>query len=378
MKSRSATLEKDGSTMEEAHENKDDLEGKRLSFRCTNVLKAGHGKPVFCVSFNNCDLFYRNVFAAAGSNQVEIYECLKGGDVEMLHAYRDPNPEESFYVCAWSIDLQTSAPLLIFAGVSGVIRMVDCREERLIHNFIGHGNSVNDLKVSPHDPELLLSASKDESIRLWNIRTRVCVLIFAGSNGHRYEVLSVDFHPWDKHKFVSCGMDRSIRIWSMERAHGTVSKAKDWKKPPSTFPTRVVEQPIFYTTRVHANYVDCVKWIGDIILSKSVENRVVMWKPDIVGRSSKKDGVDLLQDCEVADCDLWFMRFSMDFYCKWVAVGNRFGRVNLLDMRTVPIKQVAKLTSPDSKGVIRQTAVNYNGTIVLACGDEGAIIRWDR
>jgi len=373
-----ATPEMDPPTMEGAQEKKDEAEGKKMNFRCTNVLREGHGKPVFSVSFNNCDLFYRNVFAAAGSNQVEIYECLKGGNVEMLHAYKDPNVEESFYVCAWSSNPQTSAPLLIFAGVSGIIRMVDCGEERLIHNFAGHGNSVNDLKVSPHDPELLLSASKDESIRLWNVRTRVCTLIFAGNNGHRYEVLSVDFHPWDKHKFVSCGMDRSIRIWSMEKASSTVDKGKHWDKPPSTFPTRVIEQPVFYTTRVHANYVDCVKWIGDIILSKSVENRVVMWKPDTLGRSSKKDGVDLLQDCEVPDCDLWFMRFSMDFHCKWVAVGNRFGRVSLLDMRTVPIKQVAKLTSPEAKGVIRQTAVNCNGSIVLACCDDGTIIRWDR
>lgn len=32
---------------------------------------------------------------------------------------------------------------------------------------------------------------QDESVRLWNVQTGVCVLVFAGAGGHRNEVLSV-------------------------------------------------------------------------------------------------------------------------------------------------------------------------------------------
>ncbi len=43
----------------------------------------------------------------------------------------------------------------------------------------------------------------------------------------------------------------------------------------------VIDYPIFSTQFVHGNYVDCVKWwLFDYILSKSVNNKILLWRPD--------------------------------------------------------------------------------------------------
>lgn len=36
----------------------------------------------------------------------------------------------------------------------------------------GHGSSINDIAVHPDLPNLVVTASRDQSLRMWNLRTR--------------------------------------------------------------------------------------------------------------------------------------------------------------------------------------------------------------
>lgn len=106
----------------------------------------------------------------------------------------------------WQILLLYNILNVVYSGVRGIVKGVHCGTFQLELALLGHGNAVNDMKRVPTDFRLLLTASKDESIRLWNTETKVCIAIFAGEQGHRDEVLSVDCHPLGN-CFASSGMD---------------------------------------------------------------------------------------------------------------------------------------------------------------------------
>ncbi|KAL2981126.1 hypothetical protein AAZX31_13G269900 [Glycine max] len=217
---------------------------------------------------------------------------------------------------------------------------------------------------------------QDESIRLWNAHTGICILIFAGGGGHRNEVLSVDFHPSDMYRICSCGMDSTVKIWSMKEFWTYVEKSSTWTDLPSKFPTKFVQFPV-YTASVHINYVDCNRWLGDFILSKSVDNEIILWEPKVNEQTPGKGVVDVLHKYPIPDCNIWFIKFSCDFHFNIVTVGNREGKIFVWELQSSPPVLAAKLSHPQSKSPIRQTATSFDGSTILSCCEDGTIWRWD-
>ncbi|CAB4027426.1 polycomb eed, partial [Paramuricea clavata] len=246
----------------------------KLGYRCTNNLKEDHKQPLFGVTFNcNFDESAEDplIFATVGSNRASIYQCKDKGEIKLLQAYVDADPDENFYTAAWSFILDSGEPILAIAGSRGIIRIISAFTMQCSKHFLGHGSSVNELKFHPLDPELLLSVSKDYALRLWNVRTEVCVLMLAGVEGHRDEVLSGDFDILGT-RIISCGMDHSLKIWSLdeEKIKKTIEDAALYNNAKSTksFKTLQIHYPKFTTRDIHRNYVDCVRWLGDLVLSK--------------------------------------------------------------------------------------------------------------
>jgi WD40 repeat protein len=131
-------------------------------------------------------------------------------------------------------------PLLCLGGTRGIIKIIDTTKQALHITLSGHGNDITDLKFSPTNEYYLLSSSKDESIRLWNISSSIYggkggggggggvnVAIFAGHVGHRGQVLSIGWHVSGK-QFVSGGMDNMIKLWNIgDDTTTTTTKTND-------------------------------------------------------------------------------------------------------------------------------------------------------
>ena len=226
-----------------------------------------------------------------------------------------------------------------------------------IRNFVGHGLAVNEVKFHPKDPNLLLSVSKDHALRLWNVKTEANIVIFGGVEGHRDEVLSADFNMAGT-AIVSCGMDHSLKVWKWsEQVEDAVQRSykHDRGVTKKSFSTLNCHFPDFSTRDIHRNYVDCCRWFGDFILSKSCENSIVCWKAGSLAPGRK---TSVILELDYKDCNFWFVRFCLDHSEKLLAMGNMKGKIYVWDLEVedpTRIKPIC-LTHPKCDSVIRQTS----------------------
>lgn len=373
-----------------------------------------------------------DVFAVCGQSVLIAYRCLPMIDqqqtnlngLQPLFAHTDRN--DSYYCCCWSHEYQRpDHPYLCVAGERGVIRIIDVRRQCETKTLHGHGAAINDLKICPRDPSLLLSASKDSGIRLWNIATNVLIAIFGGVQGHRDEVLAIDFHR-SRFIFVSVSIDHSIKIWSFR--HHEVAKAIEASRHfisdqnAQQFPTVSQHFPNYSTRDVHHNYIDSVQWFGDLLVTKSCDEKLIIWKPgagendtldDLERRTYYSDSaihgtsdsngdsigsnVVIIRQFDLDRNNIWFVRFSFDLNEFVLAVGNLQGHLFIYDLKhfdpkdyrlafEVPVP-IPAILCPQKKNnqipqraysrVIRQTAFNQDGTILIVLGENSSVTRYD-
>ncbi|CAI0554865.1 unnamed protein product [Linum tenue] len=85
-------------------------------------------------------------------------------------------------------------------------------EESPVHEFRGHSSDVLDLAWSSSN--LLLSSSKDNTVRLWQVGCNDCLNVFH----HRNYVTCIQFNPVNENYFISGSIDGKVRIWGVHEA----------------------------------------------------------------------------------------------------------------------------------------------------------------
>ena len=115
------------------------------------------------------------------------------------------------------------APGGVIAGINGSkeIGLWQANTGQALDSLKGHGDRVSCLVLSPSG-ETLISGSKDQTIRFWDLRRKRIRCTFDGQfDGHLSEITTLAVSP-DNQILLSCDRDNSLKIWDIN--HGRVIK----------------------------------------------------------------------------------------------------------------------------------------------------------
>ncbi|KAK7509672.1 uncharacterized protein IWZ02DRAFT_437709 [Phyllosticta citriasiana] len=164
----------------------------------------------------------------------------------------------------WSQNVENGNPLLCVAGIQPpIIKILDVMEDKHTRDLVGHGGSINDLKISPACPEILASISEDERIYIWHLGAKyekkpVAAIFHGAEKGH-----CLAFHDSGRY-LISGWFGTSIQLWALPDLPNE-NTGTDNVKPSYV--------PHFKSNEIHANEVDSIAFYGDLVISKGCVGR---------------------------------------------------------------------------------------------------------
>ena len=231
-----------------------------------------------------------------------------------------------------------------------IIENNDCDMNEKIEELIGHKNDVNDLKFLIKHPNILLSASSDSTIRIWDIKTKKMLCIYGGPFGHPSHVLTVDFH-FSEQFIASAGFDQVVMFWDIDFV------LKNYINNEYNFKKCLIKTKPFFETFIHENYIDTVKFIGDLVLSKSTNGVILLWKPIF---NDEKDHHFIIKKLFYTSSKIWYVKFHLNLIDNLLFIGD-VGGMNIFILNNHKFSNTAM---PD---ITAQIGSKYSNDILFRC-----------
>jgi WD40 repeat protein len=111
----------------------------------------------------------------------------------------------------FSVAFSPDGQFLVSGSRDQSVRLWNIDSGEQVRVLKGHTDRVSSVAFSP-DGQFLVSGSRDKSVRLWNIDSGEQVQVF---NGHTDKVTSVAFSP-NGQFLVSGSGDKSVRLWNID------------------------------------------------------------------------------------------------------------------------------------------------------------------
>ena len=119
---------------------------------------------------------------------------------------------------------------IYLACQDGRIRMFDTQFFNEQFSFFAHKDGVNCVAFFPTKKQVIISGGKDGYLRIWDLKSNICVLELPAHNFGIYKILFFN----DGNHFCTVSRDKSIKVWraidcsvveKIERKHGGHSHA---------------------------------------------------------------------------------------------------------------------------------------------------------
>lgn len=174
-----------------------DEEESRRGFIYSVVLPKNGG--LLCVTSDQQFLYHHSTQNAEGIFELNLHRRLVGYNEEIVDLmFLDK--EENFLAVATNLEQ---------------VRVYDLLSMSCSYVLVGHTDIVLclDTCTSIHGQTLVVTGSKDNNVRLWDIETRNCIGI---GTGHTGAVGAIAFSKKTRNFFISGSSDRTLKIWSFD------------------------------------------------------------------------------------------------------------------------------------------------------------------
>ncbi|CAG8510513.1 2408_t:CDS:2 [Ambispora leptoticha] len=295
-----------------------------------------------------------NILSSVGDVQANIYDNEHCGDhLDIMSNFSlEDESGKNFNVselltCCWLH--RPNDALLAVAGRSKIIYIISLATSSTLRELSGHKDVITDIAKHPKDDLHLLSASNDNTVRLWNTDTSQCLYIFETSAS------AICWNP-----------SGEIFLTGSYKGH-----ILQWLVPDQSLdsenPRRFKEKDLVINmNELHMDAIDCIRFVNGNVLTKSIDGKLEHWNPEtmyIYKSYNIKNGSNNRSRFDV----------SLDgcFFC----VGTNIGSVCVYNLTTG--KLVTELRHRRSIKAVRCCAFTKDYKQIVAGGEESFIWRYD-
>ena len=272
----------------------------------------------------NCICSYNNILLLANHNELKLYDISENFDY--YGSIKVPGYDKNILCLAC-----TEISYILYGIIGGEfssIHVIDILsiQELTGYQLIGHKNKVYQLEFHPKNNRLLLSASKDCTVRLWNFQKPELLVIFGGPNSFESDVLCIDWNYYGEY-FAGSGVDCVVRIYKIDELIQNNINLSMNKKSVKTI---LKSLPYFSCNDIHDNLIDCIKYNNKFIISKSVDGIIKEWLPykDINGQN-----FFFLINIFVFNTKQLILGIKFCFVEDNIIVGNEMGQIFLFNKK---------------------------------------------